>query len=87
MAKKVTTTAAKADLLQLIDEVLQSRQRFVITRRGKAVAALVPASDVDQVEGESMQRDSLEARKVITRVKSGKEKTSLLATVVDRLKS
>ena len=38
----MSAAKAKAELLALLDEVARTRQEIVVTKRGKAVARLVP---------------------------------------------
>lgn len=40
--KKMTISAFKAHALQVIDEVAQTKQGLVITKRGKPMAEVVP---------------------------------------------
>jgi prevent-host-death family protein len=83
MAKTVTTTQARADLLELISEVMRDKQRIKITRRGKTVAALVPAEDLERIEGEDVESDKGQAKRIIQRIRSGKENTVPISQVRD----
>jgi prevent-host-death family protein len=42
MKKTMAAAEAKTHLLSLLDQVEQSRQEIIITKRGRAVARLVP---------------------------------------------
>lgn len=42
MMKQIVAGEFKAKCLRLLDEVLQSRQEIVITKRGRPVARLLP---------------------------------------------
>ena len=81
MAKTVTTTQARADLLELIAEVMRDKQRIKITRRGKTVAALVPADDLERIEGEDVESNKGHAKRIIEHIRSGKEKTVPISQV------
>ena len=50
MAKKVTATDAKATILRLLDEV-EAGEEIEITRHGRPVARLVPASGARSFKG------------------------------------
>lgn len=43
-------TQARADLAELVNRVGYSGERILLTRHGKALAALVPVSDLDELE-------------------------------------
>jgi prevent-host-death family protein len=46
----VSTREARKNLAELVNRVAYGRERFVVTRHGKGVAALVPLSDVSLLE-------------------------------------
>lgn len=50
MAKQVTATDAKATILRLLDEA-EAGEEIEITRRGRTVARLVPASGARSLKG------------------------------------
>jgi prevent-host-death family protein len=85
MAKRITTTEAKANLLALLALVEQSKERFTIVRRGKPIAALVPYSDFEKMDSEEAQSESKQARRMVDKIKSGKEKTAPFSKVASRL--
>ncbi len=43
-------TQARADLAELVSRVGYSGERILLTRHGKALAALVPVSDLEDLE-------------------------------------
>lgn len=43
-------TQARADLAELVSRVGYSGERILLTRHGKALAALVPVSDLEKLE-------------------------------------
>ena len=45
MQRRIAAGEFKAKCLHLLDEVRQSRKEIVITKRGRAVARLVPADE------------------------------------------
>lgn len=50
MPRKVSAAQAKANLSALVAEAAYGRQRVVIERRGKALAALVSMNDLESLE-------------------------------------
>lgn len=50
MKRAITTQALKARIGDIVDEVRLRGDRYIIERRGKPVAALVPVSINDQYE-------------------------------------
>ncbi len=54
MAKKVRVTEAKAQLSALMARAGYGRERFLIERRGRPLAALVGIEDLERLEGEEV---------------------------------
>jgi prevent-host-death family protein len=50
MTREVPVTQARADLAELVSRVGYSGERILLTRHGKALAALVPVSDLEELE-------------------------------------
>jgi len=48
MPKTVTSTCARANLGQILDEVYHRGQHFIIERSGRAMAAVVPVEQYQQ---------------------------------------
>lgn len=46
----VSTRDARKNLAELLNRVAYGKERFVVTRHGKGLAALVPLSDVSLLE-------------------------------------
>ncbi|HXV62259.1 MAG TPA: type II toxin-antitoxin system Phd/YefM family antitoxin [Vicinamibacteria bacterium] len=46
----VSTREARKNLADLVNRVAYGNERFIVTRHGKGVAALVPLSDVSLLE-------------------------------------
>ena len=62
---KVTEGKARGKFSDVLDTVASKRERIAIRRRGKVVAALVPAADLAILEAEESQdrRDAKEAKR------------------------
>jgi prevent-host-death family protein len=71
MVKRASAAEAKAQLSALMAEVAHGGSRFLIERRGKAMAALVSARDLDRLEREHAV--SLRPRGALGMVGSWKE--------------
>jgi prevent-host-death family protein len=50
MTREVPVTQARADLAELVSRVGYSGERILLTRHGKALAALVPVTDLEALE-------------------------------------
>jgi prevent-host-death family protein len=55
MAREIPVTQARAELAELVNRVGYGGERLVLTRHGKPLAALVPASDLEILEPESAE--------------------------------
>ncbi len=51
MAKEIRASDFKATCLALLDEVAETRQEFVVTKRGRPVAKLVPIDEPAPLAG------------------------------------
>jgi prevent-host-death family protein len=47
---EISVTQARAELAELVNRVAYGRERVVLTRRGKAVAAIVSAEDLELLD-------------------------------------
>ncbi len=67
MAKTVTATAAKANLLRLLDEAAAGEE-IAITRHGRPVARLVPPTGAHSLEGlfEGQARTTVDEEALLT---------------------
>jgi prevent-host-death family protein len=50
MAQEIPVTQARAEFADLVNRVVYGGERIVVTRHGKAIAALVPAEDLARLE-------------------------------------
>ncbi|WP_329239424.1 type II toxin-antitoxin system Phd/YefM family antitoxin [Actinoallomurus sp. NBC_01490] len=50
MTREVPVTQARAELAELVSRVGYSGERILLTRHGKALAALVPVDDLEALE-------------------------------------
>lgn len=50
MTKSVPLVEAKARFSAIIDEVLHDSEQYVVERRGRAVAAIVPIAELERIQ-------------------------------------
>jgi prevent-host-death family protein len=62
MAREIPVTQARAELAELVNRVGYGGERLVLTRHGRPLAALVPASDLDVLEPENAEIISATSR-------------------------
>lgn len=75
---KVTTAQAREQLADIINRSAYGKERIVLTRRGKPLAAIVPIEDVRLLERLEDQTDLREAQKALAEA-NVKGTTSLAA--------
>lgn len=65
MAKTISVTEARDELGDTVDRVARNGQRVTITRRGKAVAAIVSTEDLALLEALEDRADLEDAREAL----------------------
>ncbi|OGL59620.1 MAG: hypothetical protein A3J27_12080 [Candidatus Tectomicrobia bacterium RIFCSPLOWO2_12_FULL_69_37] len=80
-----TTVEARNAFSEVINSAAYGKDRIALTRRGKAIAYVVPPDDVEALEAIEDRIDAEAARKVIRRIDQGKEKTYSLEEVAKEL--
>ena len=60
-----STASARAELADIINRTAYGKERVVLTRRGKRVAAVVPVEDLDLLEAIEDRMDLDAARKAL----------------------
>ena len=73
MDKLVSTVEARNNFGDLINRASYGKERLILTRRGKKIAALVPVEDLEIIEAIEDRLDLDEARKALD--EGGKEGT------------
>ncbi len=61
----MSVTKARGDFAEIVNRVAYGHERIVITRRGKDIAAVVPAEDMDLLEKLEDQMDIEAAEKAL----------------------
>ncbi|MBW1897914.1 MAG: type II toxin-antitoxin system Phd/YefM family antitoxin [Deltaproteobacteria bacterium] len=66
MLRKISTADARKKLANIVNRVAFGKEAFVITRRGEALAALVPVEDLKLLQEIEERRDVEDARQAST---------------------
>ena len=64
--KRMTASKARSDFSELLSRVANKRERILVRRRGKDVAALVPVEDLELLEELQDLQDVKEANRRLT---------------------
>jgi len=70
---KIAVIDARKDLADVLNRAAYGKERVVLTRRGKDVAAIVPMDDLNILEAIEDQMDVTESEKIMARVRAGSE--------------
>ena len=62
---EITTTEARGDFASLVNRAAFGKERIILTRRGKELAAVIPVEDLALLEALEDQLDIEEARKAL----------------------
>jgi prevent-host-death family protein len=78
---KIAVIDARKDLADVLNRAAYGKERVVLTRRGKDVAAIVPMDDLKILEAIEDHMDVTESEKIMARVRAGSEQLVSLAEV------
>ena len=70
---KIAVIDARKDLADVLNRAAYGKERVVLTRRGKDVAAIVPIDDLNILEAIEDHMDLKESEKIFERVRAGSE--------------
>ena len=71
MAKTlVNTSEAKEEFTELVNRVIINKERIVLTRRGKEIAAIIPIEDLNKLEASQSKTDLEEAADALQEARS-----------------
>jgi prevent-host-death family protein len=69
MAFEIPVTQARAEFADLVNRVVYGGERVVVTRHGKPIVALVPAADLERLDGLDQQaHDDQEQQATVVRL-------------------
>jgi len=66
----INTSDAKEEFSELVNRVAHSKERIVLTRRDKEVAAIVPIEDLSIIQAWKTQNDLEEATEALNEARS-----------------
>ena len=78
---RIAVIDARKDLADILNRAAYGKERVVLTRRGKDVAAIVPMDDLAILEAIEDHMDLTESEKILERVKRDSEETFSLEEV------
>src|SRR5262249_54117734 len=78
---KIAVIDARKDLADVLNRAAYGKERVVLTRRGKDVAAIVPIDDLNILEAVEDHMDVAESQKIMARVRAGAEQVLSLDQV------
>lgn len=67
---QVSTIDAKEEFSDLVNRVSHYKERIILTRRGKEIAAIVPIEDLLQIQAKQNQADLNEATEAFQEARS-----------------
>jgi prevent-host-death family protein len=71
---EISTTEAREEFSEIVNRAAYGKERVVLTRHGKRLAAVVPVEDLEALEGLEDNLDVLAAERAEKRAKSKGEK-------------
>src|SRR5204862_2238968 len=78
---RIAVIDARKDLADILNRAAYGKERVVLTRRGKDVAAIVPIDDLNILEAIEDHTDVTESEKIHARVRAGSEQVLSLEEV------
>jgi prevent-host-death family protein len=78
---RIAVIDARKDLAEILNRAAYGKERVVLTRRGKDVAAIVPIDDLNVLEAIEDHMDLAESKKIMERVQAGSEQVLSLEEV------
>src|SRR5260370_32981234 len=78
---KMAVIDARKDRADILNRAAYGKERVVLTRRGKDVAAIVPIDDLNMLEAIEDHMDVKESEKILERVRAGSEQLLSLEEV------
>jgi prevent-host-death family protein len=70
---KISTAEARDQFSEIVNKAAYGKERTVVTRRGKALAALIPIEDLQTLEELEDRKDIEDAKRIMAEAKAKKE--------------
>ncbi len=71
---EISTVDAREQFSEIVNKAAYGKERMIVTRRGKALAALIPIEDLRILEEMEDRKDVEDAKKILAEAKAKKEK-------------
>jgi len=71
---EISTVDARDQFSEIVNKAAYGKERMIVTRRGKALAALIPIEDLRILEEMEDRKDVEDAKNILAEVKAKKEK-------------
>ncbi len=71
---EISTVEARDQFSEIVNKAAYGKERMIVTRRGKALAALIPIEDLRILEEIEDRKDVEDAKWILAEAKAKKEK-------------
>lgn len=71
---EISTAEARDQFSEIINKAAYGKERMIVTRRGKALAAIIPIEDLRTLEELEDRRDVEDARRILAEAEAKNEK-------------
>jgi prevent-host-death family protein len=71
---EISTVEARDQFSEIVNKAAYGKERTIVTRRGKALAALIPIEDLRILEEIEDRKDVEDARRILAEAKTKKER-------------
>ncbi|MCX7045850.1 MAG: type II toxin-antitoxin system Phd/YefM family antitoxin [Candidatus Sumerlaeota bacterium] len=81
----LSTGALKRCFSEAISRAAYAKERVLLTRRGKSLAAIVSVEDLETLEALDEKADALDAKRILKAYRTGKERAISLEEAAQEL--
>jgi prevent-host-death family protein len=71
---EISTAEARDQFSEIVNKAAYGKERMIVTRRGKALAALIPIEDLRILEEMEDRKDVEDAKRILAEAKAKNEK-------------
>lgn len=71
---EISTVDARDQFSEIVNKVAYGKERMIVTRRGKALAAIIPIEDLRILEEMEDRKDVEDANKILAETKAKKKR-------------
>jgi prevent-host-death family protein len=69
-----SASKARENFSEIFNKAAYGKERIIITRQGKKLAAIVPIEDLEDIEALEDEEDERDANEILARIDRGEEK-------------